>query len=75
MSKEVFESKKDVAVGKFIMKLCGLYTSPSIVRIVKARKLWRNGHVSRKGGDECIAYNRRNLLQNVPLETKNEMKE
>ena len=36
-------------------KLCALYSSPNIIRLIKSRRLKYAGHVARMGGEEkCI---------------------
>jgi hypothetical protein len=35
-------------------ELCKLYSSPSIIRMIKSRQMRWVGHLARFGGDECM---------------------
>jgi hypothetical protein len=37
-------------------ELHGLYSSPNIVRAIKARRMRWAGHVARMGGERCIHF-------------------
>jgi hypothetical protein len=51
--RRIFEPKRDEMTGGWRKlhneELHGLYSSPSIVRVIKARKMRRAGHVARMG--------------------------
>jgi hypothetical protein len=40
-----------------IEELCGLYSSPSIIRIIKSRRMRLAGHVARMEGEEHVEVN------------------
>ena len=51
--------KRDEVTGEWRRmhneKLCAVYSSPHIIRIIKSRRLRLAGHVARMGGEEsCI---------------------
>jgi hypothetical protein len=57
----IFGPKMDEVTGGWIKlhneELHGLYSSPSIVRVIKARRMRWAGHVARMGGGEgCIQH-------------------
>jgi hypothetical protein len=51
--RRIFGSKKDEVTGEWKQlqneKLCDLYSSPSIIRIIKSRRMRWAGHVARMG--------------------------
>jgi hypothetical protein len=49
--RRIFGLKRDEVTGGW-RKLHGLYSSPSIIRVVKARSMRWAGHVARMGGGE-----------------------
>jgi hypothetical protein len=56
----IFGSKKDEVTGGWRKlhneELHGLYPSPSIVGVIKARRMRCVGHVALGGGDVCIQH-------------------
>jgi hypothetical protein len=56
----IFGPKRDEVKGGWIKlhneELHGLYSSPSIVRMIKARRMRLAGHVARMGGEGCIQH-------------------
>jgi hypothetical protein len=56
----IFEPKRDELTGgwrkMYNEELHGLYSSPSIIRVIKARRMRWAGHVARMGEVRC-AYN------------------
>jgi hypothetical protein len=56
--RRIFGSKRDeVMVGWRELhneELHNLYSSPSIIRMTKSRRMILAGHVERMGGEECI---------------------
>jgi hypothetical protein len=57
----IFGPKRDEVTGGWRKlhneELHGLYSSPSIVRVIKERRMRWVGHVARKGvGEECIQH-------------------
>jgi hypothetical protein len=50
-------SRKHNEVLRPLKEVHGLYSSPSIVRVIKARQMRWAGHVARMGGGEgCIQH-------------------
>jgi hypothetical protein len=50
--RRIFGPKRDEVMGewrKFHNELCDLYSSPSIIRIIKSRSMRWAGHVARMG--------------------------
>jgi hypothetical protein len=59
--RRIFGPKRDEVTGGWRKlrneELHGLYSSPSIVRVIKARRMRWAGHVARMGGGEgCIQH-------------------
>jgi hypothetical protein len=52
--RRIFEPKRDEVTGEWRKlhneELCDLYSSPSIIRIIKSRRTRWAGHVARMGG-------------------------
>jgi hypothetical protein len=49
MNNELKNLRKESVVAKFNEELHGLYSSPSVVRVIKARRMRWAGHVARMG--------------------------
>jgi hypothetical protein len=61
MLRRIFGPKRDEVAGGWRKlhneELHGLYSSPSIVKVIKARRMRWAGHVTRMGGGErCIQH-------------------
>jgi hypothetical protein len=59
--RRIFGPKRDEVTGGWRKlhnkELHGLYSSPSIIRVIKARRMTWVGHVARMGGGEgCIQH-------------------
>jgi hypothetical protein len=58
--RRIFGSKRDEATGGWRKlhneELHGLYSSSSIVRVIKARRMRWAGYVARGGGEGCIQH-------------------
>jgi hypothetical protein len=58
--KRIFGPKRGEVTGGWRKlpneELHGLYSSPSIVRVIKARRMRWAGHVARMGGEGCIQH-------------------
>jgi hypothetical protein len=57
--RRIFEPKRDDVIGGWRKlhneELHNLYSSPSIIRMIKSRRMGWAGHVARIGGEEeCI---------------------
>jgi hypothetical protein len=57
--RKIFGSKKDEMTGDWRKlhneELHNLYSSPSIIRMVKSRRMRLEGHLTRMGGEEeCV---------------------
>jgi hypothetical protein len=58
--RRIFGPKKDEVTGGWRKlhdeELHGLYSSPSIVRVIKARRMRLAGHVARMGDEGCTQH-------------------
>jgi hypothetical protein len=58
--RRIFGPKRDEVTGGWRKvhneELHDLYSSPSIVRVIKARRMRWAGHVAHEGGEECIQH-------------------
>jgi hypothetical protein len=56
--RRIFGPKMDEAIGGWIKlyneELHNLYSSPSIIRMMKSRRMRWAGHVARMGEEKCI---------------------
>jgi hypothetical protein len=54
--RRIFGPKRDEVTGEWRKlhneELCDLYSSPSIIRIIKSRRMRWAGHVARMGGEK-----------------------
>jgi uncharacterized membrane protein len=60
MFRRIFGPKRDEVTGDWRKlhneELHGLYSSPSIVRVIKTRRMRGGGHVGGGGGEGCIQH-------------------
>jgi hypothetical protein len=58
--RSIFGSKRDGVTGGWRKlhneELHGLYSSPSIIRVIKSRRIRWAGHVAHGGGEGCIQH-------------------
>jgi hypothetical protein len=58
--RRIFGLKRDEVTGEWRKlhnkELCDLYSSPSIIRIIKSRRMRRAGHVARRGEEKKNTY-------------------